>query len=924
MEERAPTLEQLSQRVTDLAATLARDTYEIQSEARYARQAWGQAMDCNKAVHGELLAYRVEARALHEQISVLQKQIRQGHDQTRELEPAREPEPARDPEPHDGPADAGVATALAEYEANRGSGNGDDSHDYRTGKRRQALATRECTYSDFLKYQPLNFKGTKGVGNTLTWWNSHVKTVSHEVAYGMTWKAVKKIMTDNTAQEARSRNWKLNYETSSVMASKPKTMQDIIEFVTELMDQKIRTFADRQAKNKRKLDNTSRNNQNQQHPFKKHNVARVYTTGPGEKKVDKPELQCCYGSLIDIISTTLDHGYDVELADGKIIWVNTLIWGCTLNFLNHLFNIDLMPIKIGSFDVIIGMDWLLKYHDVIVCDEKIVQILAKRMSSFLAHITTKKVEDKSEEKRLEDVPIVRDFPEVFPEDLPARVPYRLAPSEMKELSDQLKELSDKGFIRPIFSPWGAPVLFVKKKDGSFWMCIEYWELNKLTVKNRYSLPRIDDLFDQLQGSSVYSKIDLMSGYHQLRVREEDILKTIFRTRYGHYEFEVMPFGLTNTLAVFMDLMNRVCKPYLDKFVIVFIDDILIYLKSKQGHEEHLKLILKLLKKKELYTKFSKCEFWIPKVQFLGHVIDSQGIHVDPAKIESIKDRASPKSPTEIRYFLGLVGYYRIFIKGAPILDLPEGAENFIVYCDASHKGLGAILMQNEKQILEAQTEARKPENLEAEDMGGMLIENLRESDNPRKEKLEPRADGTLCLNNRSWLPCYGDLRTLIMHEFTSNFWRAFQKDLGTRLDISTAYNPHTDGQSERAIQTFKDMSRACIIDFGTGWDRHLLLIEFSYNNSYHSSIKAALFEALYGHKCRSPVCLAKGGDTQLTEPVEIIDREVKRLKQSRIPIIKVRWNSRRGPEFTWEREDQFRKNYPHLFTKTAPSTSAAS
>ncbi|GJU92131.1 putative reverse transcriptase domain-containing protein [Tanacetum coccineum] len=278
--------------------------------------------------------------------------------------------------------------------------------------------------------------------------------------------------------------------------------------------------------------------------------------------------------------------------------------------------------------------------------------MLKRHHVFLAHITTRRRSDLRTYQSFEI------FPEVFPEDLPglpptrqvefqidlmpgaapvARAPYRLAPSEMKELSEQLQELSDKGFIRPSSSPWGAPVLFVKKKDGSFRMCIDYRELNKLTVKNRYPLPRIDDLFDQLQGSSVYSKIDLRSGYHQLRVREEDIPKTAFKTRYGHYEFQVMPFGLTNAPAVFMDLMNRVCKPYLDKFVIVFIDDILIYSKNKKEHEEHLKAILELLKKEELYAKFSKCEFWIPKVQFLGHVIDSQGIHVDPAKIESIKD-----------------------------------------------------------------------------------------------------------------------------------------------------------------------------------------------------------------------------------------------------------------------------------------------
>ncbi|GJY27101.1 putative reverse transcriptase domain-containing protein [Tanacetum coccineum] len=544
------------------------------------------------------------------------------------------------------------------------------------------------------------------------------------------------------------------------------------------------------------------------------------------------------------------------------------------------------------------MDWLRRCHAVIVCDEKLVPVpygnktltfcgnesskgresrltviscskaqeyMAKGCQVFLVQISVKKEEDKSEGKQLKDVPIVRDFPEVFPEDLPglpparpvefqidlipgaapvARAPYRLAPSEMKELSEQLQELSDKGFIRPSSSPWGAPVLFVKKKDGSFRMCIDYRELNKLTVKNRYPLPRIDDLFDQLQGSSIYSKIDLRSGYHQLRVREQDIPKTAFQTRYGHYEFQVMPFGLTNAPAVFMDLMNRVCKPYLDKFVIVFIDDILIYSKDKKEHEEHLKAILELLKKEKLYAKFSKCEFWIPKVQFLGHVIDSRGIHVDPAKIESIKDWASPKTPTEIRQFLGLAGYYR----SAPILALPEGSEDFVVYCDASHKGLGAVLMQKEKVIAyasrqlkvheknytthdlelgsvvfalkiwrhylygtkctvftdhkslqhildqkelnmrqrrwlellsdydcdiryhpgkanvvayalsQAQIKALKLENLENEDVGGMIRKDI------PKEKLEQRADGTLCLNDRSWLPCYGDLRSVIMHE----------------------------------------------------------------------------------------------------------------------------------------------------------------
>nr|GEY38796.1 putative reverse transcriptase domain-containing protein [Tanacetum cinerariifolium] len=266
-------------------------------------------------------------------------------------------------------------------------------------------------------------------------------------------------------------------------------------------------------------------------------------------------------------------------------------------------------------------------------------------------------EDKSKEKRLEDVPIVGDFSEVFPEDLLGIPPTRQVEFQI-DLILGVAPVARAPYRLASSLPWGAPVLFFKKKDGSFRMSIDYRELNKLTVKNRYPLPMIDDLFDQLQGSSVYSKIDLRSSYHQLKVREEDILKTTFRTCYGHYEFQVLPYGLTNEPAVFMDLMNQVCKPYLDKFVIVFIDDILIYSKNKQEHEEHLKLILELLKKDELYAKFSKCEFWISKVQFLDHVIDSEGIHLDPTKIKSIKDWASPKTPTKIRQFLGLAGENR--------------------------------------------------------------------------------------------------------------------------------------------------------------------------------------------------------------------------------------------------------------------------
>nr|GEX86923.1 putative reverse transcriptase domain-containing protein [Tanacetum cinerariifolium] len=875
---------------------------------------------------------------------------------------------------------------------------------------------------------------------------------------------------------------------------------------------------------------------------------------------DRSFVSTTFSALLDVAPSTLDTSYAVELSDGRISKTNIVLKGCTLGLLGHPFDIDLMPVELGSFDVVIGMDWLAKYHALIVCDEKVVCIpygnevliirgddcdggsklniisymktqkyIQKGCQVYLAQVTSKKAKDKSEEKRLEDVPIVREFSEVFPEDLAglpparqvefqidlvpgvapvARAPYRLAPAEMQELSTQLQELYDKEFIRPSSSPWGAPVLFVKKKDGSFRMCIDYRELNKLTVNNRYPLSRIDDLFDQIQGLRVYSKIDLRSGYYQLSAQEEDIPKTAFRTRYGHYEFQVMPFGLTNTPVVFMDLMNRVCKLYLDRFVIVFIDDILIYSKNRKEHEGHLKLILKLLKEEELYAKFSKCEFWLSKVQFLGHVIDSEGIYVDPAKIEAINDWEPMTKLTQksVKFDWGekAEAAFQLLkqkLYSAPILALPEGSQNFVVYCDASHKGLGAVLMQNEKviayasrqlkvheknytthdlelgavvfaltmwrhylygtkyvvftdhkrkanvvadvlsrkerskplrvralvmtiglnlpkQILNAQSKARKKVNFINEDLQGMI------------NKLEPRADETLCLNNRSWILCIGDLRALIMNEshkskysihpgldkmyqdlkrlywwpnmkaeiatyvskcltcakvkieyqkpsgllvqpeipqwkwenitmdfvtklpktaagqdtiwvivdrltksahflamreddtlekltrqylkevvsrhgvpisiisdhderFTSHFWKSFNRALGTRLDMSTTYHPETD--------------------------------EFSYNNSYHTSIKAPLFEAMYGRKCRSPICWAEVKDRQLTgpeiihettekivqiksheplaipldeiqvddklnfieEPIEIMDREVKRLKQSHISIVKV-------------------------------------
>ncbi|KAL8095604.1 hypothetical protein AgCh_036864 [Apium graveolens] len=387
----------------------------------------------------------------------------------------------------------------------------------------------------------------------------------------------------------------------------------------------------------------------------------------------------------------------------------------------------IMKDALGEFEVILGMDWLSNHEVQIECKSKKVKLRTKdgekvifrgkrQEKKFLMAIETKRLlcqgcevylahvmDVEKESVRIEDIPIVRDFPDVFPDELPglppdreieftidlasgtepvSKAPYCMAPVEMKELAAQLQELLDKGVIRPSVSPWGAPVLFIKKKDGSMRLCIDYRELNKLTIKNTYPLPRIDDLFDQLKGASCFSKIDLRSGYHQLKIKVEDIPKTTFRTRYGHYEFLVMAFGLTNAPSTFMDLMNRVFKQYLDKFVIMFIDDILIYSKTEEDHKEHLRISLETLRKEKLYAKFSKCEFWLKEVQFLGHVVNKEGIKVDPVKIEAVMNWERPKTPTEVRSFLGLAGYYRRFVQDfskivVPLTKLTKKNEKFI-------------------------------------------------------------------------------------------------------------------------------------------------------------------------------------------------------------------------------------------------------
>nr|GEU59058.1 putative reverse transcriptase domain, ribonuclease H-like domain, aspartic peptidase domain protein [Tanacetum cinerariifolium] len=704
--------------------------------------------------------------------------------------------------------DQGVTNALAARDADRNL-NGDDNHNSRTGVRRQAPPARECTYQDFIKCKPLYFNDLKKKMTDKYCPRDEIKKLE-ELSL-----MCARMFPEESDKIKRYIDGLPDMIHGSVMASKPKTMQDIIEFTMEMMDKKISTFAERQAENKRKFEDTSKNNQNQQRN-KKQNTGRAYTTGSGQKPTC---VECgAQEHFIRECPKLKNNNRGNQSGNGNA------------------------PAKVYA----VG-------HAGTNPDSNVVTVFPEDLPSLLP---TRQVEIQID---------------LIPGAAPvARAPYRLAPSKMKELSDQLKELSDKGFIRPSSAPWEASVL-------------------------------------------------------------------LSRRRMDHFE-------------LFMDLMNRVCKPYLDKFLIVFVDDILIYSNNKEEHDDHLKLILELLKKEEF----------------------------------------------------------------APILALPEGSKDFEVYCDASHK-----------------TEAQKLENIKNEDVGGMLIENPKDPEKLKTEKLEPHADGTLCLNGRSWLPCYGDLRIVIMHEsykskysihsgsdkkyqdmkklywwpnmkaniaayvskcltcakvkaehqrplgllvqpeipqwkwdnITMDFitklpkssqgydtiWvivdrltksaffvpikktdlmeklarmylkeRTLQKALGTSLDMSTAYHPQTDGKSERTIQTLEDMLCACVIDFG----KEIVQETTKKIIQIKQRIQAARNrQKSYADLKRKPMEFQVGDRVMLkVSPWKGVIRFGKweKLNPRYVRPFK------RGHEFTWEREDQFQKKYPHLFIKAAPSSSAAS
>ncbi|XP_012461396.1 uncharacterized protein LOC105781401 [Gossypium raimondii] len=459
------------------------------------------------------------------------------------------------------------------------------------------------------------------------------------------------------------------------------------------------------------------------------------------------------------------------------------------------------------------------------------KLVRKGCEAFLAYINISEAEGPS----VGDVRTVKEFSDIFPNELPglppncevefgielllgiapvSTTPYRMAPKKLVKLKAQIQELLDRGFIRPSVSSWGVPVLFVKKKDETMRMCIDYRQLNKLTIKNRYPLSRIDDLFDQLQEASVFSKIDLCSGYHQLIVKEADVYKTAFRTRYGHYEFLVMLFRLKNAPAAFMDLMNRI------------------------------------LREKQLYAKFSKCEFWLREVTFLCYVVSTERIRVDPQKIKTILDWKPPKTVSEIRSFLGLTGYYRHFVEGFSLIAAP--------LIKLLRKGEGKVVAYASRQL--------KPHEV-----------------NYPTHDLELAAVVFALKIWRHWG---------FVKEVTSRFWRKLHEALGTRLDFSTVFHPQTDGQSERVIQILEDLLRCCIVDFRGNWEDFLSVAEYAYNNSYQSSIQMTPYEALYGRRCRTPTCWTELGKLRVLGPELVADTEEKvKLIRDRLKEASDRQNS---------------------------------
>ncbi|GJS55545.1 putative reverse transcriptase domain-containing protein [Tanacetum coccineum] len=825
----------------------------------------------------------------------------------------------------------GVNAVLASCAADP---NGDDSHTHQRLCKKNERTVRECTYQDFMKCQPIFFRGTEEVvnltqwfermetvfrisnctvenqvkfatctlmGTALTWWNSHARTVTNDVAYAMTWL----MLPEGDRKPMKGLNLDVPSVTSTIT---------VLVHQNALTAGNLVTWPGTVGAGLRLQTTTT---------------ATTITTTTVTTTTQEPKGQIQMPLFALSVGLQALSGA-TALVEDKNTGMVAIEVSCLLKLeLDYIAPTTLIQVEIKSGLV-----------NIISCT-KAQKYVLQGCHVFLAHITVKDTGDQSKKKQLQEVPIVKNFPEVFPEDLPGLPPTRqvefhidLVPGAAPEhghlsMASQENErkwrINYKSFptslYKPSSSPCELPVLFVKEENGSLRMCIEYRQLNKLTVKNRYPLPRIDDLFDQLQGSSVYSKIDLRSGYHQLKVREEDISKTAFRTRYGHYEFQVMPFKQEARRA------------------------------SEDNIGRHIEEI-------ELYAKFSKCEFLAPK----------KGMKILSYNIDASKEGFGA---------LLLMQREKCFSE-----DLETQSVWSSVRDHGDHKSLQHILIRRNETLRQRRWKEREPPlrvelshdywldlpkqiikmlRLKHETMKTsrmrifevMLIENAKYPEAISTEKLEPRTDGNPCLNGQELVTCYwrfadvimqripkskysihpgsekmykdvkklywwpnmkadiatyvskcltcakvkpnnkADLGLLVQPEipqwkwdnyhrdfchkasrssqgvmntiwFASNFWRSLQKALGTSLDMSTAYHPQTDGQSERTIQTLEDMLRACVIDFGNGWVKHLPLVEFSYNNSYHASIKAAPFEALTYINVVRLFCWAEVGEVQLT------------------------------------------------------------
>nr|GEV42438.1 retrotransposable element Tf2 [Tanacetum cinerariifolium] len=800
-------------------------------------------------------------------------------------------------------------------------------------------------------------------------------------------------------------------------------------------------------------------------------------------EADKSFVSISLASMLNIPPITLDTTYDIKMADGNLVGTNTIINGYTLILLNQPFKIDLMLIKLGSFEVVIGMDWLSKYHARIICDEKVVHIpingetlsiqgdRSKTRLSLVSCIKTERsissgyqffiaqvMEKKSDEKLIEDIPVVREFLEVFLEDLPglllvrqvelqidliqgaapvAQAPYRLASSEMHELSYQLQELADRGFIRPSTSPWGAPVLLVKKKDRSFKMCIDYRELNKLTVKNRY---------------------------HQLRVSDEDIPKTALRTWHviDSQGIHVDPAKIKavkdwvspttpTEIRQFLGLVGYY-RRFIEGAVLKQREKVIAYASQQhKPHEENyathdleLGAVTFALKIWRHYLYGTKCTVFTD-YKSLQYILDQKELNMRQHRwLELLTDY-----DCEIRYHqMDLIMHESI-----SKYSIHPGSDKMYqdvkkLYWWPNMKAIIAEYIGKCLTCFRVKVECQKPSGLliqpdiptwkweritidfvtklpktsNGHDIIWVIVYRLTKSAHFIPTRETDSMETLARLYIKEIVLRYGVPISIISdrdNHFTSRFWQSMQSALCTQLDMSTTYHPQTDGQSERTIQTLEDMLRACVIDFRKGWERHLPLVEFSYNNSYHCSIKviqeptkkiiqirqrlqaARDRQRSYANVRRKPLEFQVGDRVMLKlspqkgvirfekqgklnpryigpfkilkrvgpvtytielpkelsnvnstfyisnlkkslpdeshvipmkeirlddklifveEPIEIRDREVKQLRQSRIPIVKVRWNSKRRPEFTWEHEDQIRAKYPHLFPNNTPTS----